>query len=431
MLTFVIARFEEDIDWVNQLPADARIFVYNKGPAIEPGVLRRNDVQVIALKDAGRQSGTYLQHMMTGFDAGTADDFTVFTGGDPFACAPHFLDLIEVSQRWRDVQPLALQRPSGTGIPPARLVEEDQRDWIDDLPVRPEHFSLGTWAPLAFDDDVARENGRAYRQKHLLAEGSNLARHFLEFVGLDELAAQAGAADIGVFSYGAIFAVRNRRITGFLQSGWRHLGKMEILARADPDCEGIYERLWLHLFGEPFITLSALSASTTVGSATGATTAGDTVASATAAPTASVPGPGKAQLRHAAYVAGSAGRIDEAISLLQTALGADPEDAEALSDLATLALGAGDQPAAMIFAEQALRIRPSHGAATYVRAMCALGQGDASTCLSLLETLQSGEPAVQLRAEAPELVTVVQQSIDRLRGLGRAARQQASAAATS
>lgn len=423
MLTFVIARFEEDIGWVNQLPADARIFVYNKGAAIEAGILRRNDVQVIALKDAGRQSGTYLQHMMTGFDAGAAEDFTVFTGGDPFACAPHFLDLIEVSQRWRDVQPLALQRPSGTGIPPARLAEEDQRDWIDDLPVRPEHFSLGTWAPLAFDDDVARENGRAYRQKHLLPEGSNLARHFLEFVGLDELAAQAGAADIGVFSYGAIFAVRNRRIAGFLQTGRRHLGKMEILARADPDCDGIYERLWLHLFGEPFITLSALSA--------GTTTASETAVRATAASAVPVPGRTNPQLRHAAYVAGSAGRIDEAISLLQTALGTDPEDADALSDLATLALGAGDQPAAMIFAEHALRIRPSHGAATYVRAMCALGQGDAPTCLSLLETLQSGEPALQLHAEAPELVAVVQQSIERLRGLGRAARQQASAAATS
>lgn len=413
MLTFVIARFEEDIGWVNQLHAEARIYLYNKGPAIEPGVLRRDDVQVVALKDAGRQSGTYLQHLMTRFDAGAADDFTVFTGGDPFACAPHFLDLVEVPQRWRDVQPLALQRPAGTGIPPARLAEEDQRDWIDDIPVRPERFSLGTWAPLAFDDAAAREIGNAYRQKHVLPEGSNLARHFLEFVGLDELAARAAAADIGVFSYGAIFAVRNHRIASFLQSGRRHLEKMEILARADLACGGIYEHLWLHLFGEPFIALSALSA--------GATTV-------TAAP---VPARSNPQLRHAAYVAGSAGRIDEAISLLQTALGADPGDADALSDLATLALGAGDQPAAMIFAEHALRIRPSHAAATYVRAMCALGQGDAPACLSLLETLQSGEPAMQLRAEAPELVAVVQQSIDRLRGLGRAARQQVSAAAAN
>lgn len=421
MLTFVIARFKEDIGWVNQLPADARIFLYNKGPEIEPGVLRRNDVKVIPLKNAGRESGTYLQHLMTNFDAdANAGDFTVFTQGDPFEHAPYFLDLIQVPHLWRDVQPLALHWLAEKKIPPTKLTEEDQRDWIEDIPVRTEHYSLTTWAPLAFFDEGAWGIGNFYRQKHLLPNGTNIAQHFFEFVGLDDLAVQATGADIGVFSYGAIFAVRNSRIANFMQTGRRHLEKMEMLARADMNYGYIYERLWLHLFGEPFVTLPALSAASTPAQAR----------PAAVQPRAPSPGLSNPQLRHAAYVAGAAGRIDEAVSLLQSALRANPQDADALSDLATLALGTGDQPSAMVFAEHALQIKPQHGPAIYTMAMCALGQGDAPACLSLLEALQSGEPAKSLQAEAPELVPVVQQSISQLRGLGRAARQAAPAAAT-
>lgn len=420
MLTFVIARFKEDIEWVNQLPPDAKIYLYNKGPDIEPGVLRRDDVKLITLKNSGRESGTYLQHLMHHFNA-QESEFTVFTQGDPFEHAPYFLDLIKVPHLWRDIQPLALQWLAEKKIPPAKLTEEDQRDWIEDMPVRAEHFSLTTWAPLSFFDEGAWGIGNFYRQKHLLPNGTNIAQHFFEFIGLDQLAEQATGADIGVFSYGAIFAVRNTRIADFLRFGQPHLEKMEMLARADMNYGYIYERIWLHLFGEPFITLPSLNAQQP-----------DARRAAVQPPIQARPasmGLSNAQLRQRAFAAAAAGKLDDALSLLQTALLTDPQDYEALSDLAALALGHGDQPSAQTFAQRALEIKPSHGPATYTMAMCVLGKGDALQALNLLESLQSGPAAASLQAEAPELAPVVTQTLMQLRGLGRAKAQHMQAAA--
>lgn len=420
MLTFVIARFKEDIEWVNQLPADAKIYLYNKGPEIEPHVLRRNDVKVITLKNSGRESGTYLQHLMHHYDPHESE-FTVFTQGDPFEHAPYFLDLIKVPHLWRDVQPLALQWLSEKKIPPSKLTEEDQRDWIEDIPVRAEHYSLTTWAPLSFFDEGAWGIGNFYRQKHLLPNGTNIAQHFFEFVGLDDLAVQAMGADIGVFSYGAIFAVRNTRITNFLRSGQRHLEKMEMLARADMNYGYIYERIWLHLFGEPFITLPALNAAPPEARR----------ASVQAPIQARVATHGltNAQLRQRAYAASAAGKLDDALSLLQTALLADPHDFDALSDLAALALIHGDRDSAATFANRALEVKQQHGPAIYTLAMCALGKGDAMMAVNLLESLQSGPAAVSLQSEAPELTPVVAQTLGQLRSLGRAALSESQAEA--
>jgi hypothetical protein len=73
-----------------------------------------------------------------------------------------------------------------------------------------------------------------------------------------ELAEQAMKADLGVFSYGGIFAVRNNNIASFLDTAKSCLNKMEELTRTGNNYGYIFERCWLHLFGEPFIDLNKI-----------------------------------------------------------------------------------------------------------------------------------------------------------------------------
>jgi hypothetical protein len=256
MLSIVVARYTEDLTWLDQLPADARVIVYNKGPEVASGTIREGIV-VRPLPNHGRESGTYLHHLRSHFHPADGE-FTVFTQADPFKHSPGFLQLMEQPQYWRDVQPLSVQWLEAMNIPPHDLVASDVRDWIGDIPLRTEHFSLHTWAPVAFFDQGAFRAGDEYRADHSLPSGITILEHFLELCGLDWLADEVHGGDVGLFAYGAIFAVRNSRIADFLEHAWPQLERMDLLTRAAPYYPYIFERCWLHMFGEPVIRFPEL-----------------------------------------------------------------------------------------------------------------------------------------------------------------------------
>ena len=409
MLKIVVARYTEDVAWLNQLSEQVRITVYNKGPEIPDGVLRQG-IKVVPLKNWGRESGTYLHHLRKHFDP-SADGFTVFTQGDPFEHSPGFLDLMRLSEYWRDIQPLSVQWVEARNIPPTKIVTEDLRDWIGDVPVRTEHFSLTTWAPLSFFDEGAWGIGNAYRQKHMLPSGSNVIEHFFEFCGLDWLAERARGADVGVFSYGAIFAVRNTLIADFLARAQPHLEKIELLSRADLNYGYIFERSWMHLFGEPFIRFPALR-SPAVDLALEAA-AGQQSAAARPAPAGQ--DSDVAAIRRAAYDAWGRGQSAEAQSMLNRALLLDPMNVDVLSDLAALAFQAGDATLAIPYARRALLVDIDHTPSQFTLAMCLSARSQVDEALVLFDYLSSGTGAATFRDENPELVTLVHQAQSRLR----------------
>jgi tetratricopeptide (TPR) repeat protein len=396
MLTFVVARFKEDVSWLNDLPLDARIYLYNKGPAIEPGVLSR-DVTLIELPNAGRESGSYIHHLMHNFDE-VEGEFTVFTQADPFEHAPHILDLVRVWQRWDDVQPLSLMWLADKKIPPSRLLERERGDWIDDLAVRREFFSLTTWAPVGFFDEGAWGIGNTYRQKHMLPNGTNIMAHFMEFCGLKELAAAAEPAEVGSFSYGAIFAVRNRRITEFLQQARPHLDKIELLTRADLNYGYIFERCWLHLFGAPFVYLSQRGGQAAAGPEPAGVSANE--------------------LRNKAFARMAEGCDDEAQALLKRALMMAPADAELMSDLAALALRRGDYAGGIAQARRALSTAPDNDAALFTLGVCQSASGDNGQAMRSLTQLTGGPRGRKFQAEQPELFELARQNLVALQRAG-------------
>ncbi|HEX4509589.1 MAG TPA: hypothetical protein VH328_05905, partial [Burkholderiaceae bacterium] len=128
----------------------------------------------------------------------------------------------------------------------------------DSIPVLVERFGLKTCAALDFIWEGSWWIGTAYRQKHALEAGTNILAHFLELCGLHSLSDQARAADVGLFAYGGILAVRHRRITEFLEQAKPHLAQIESLTHGDPLYGYMFEKCWMHMFGEPFVRLPPL-----------------------------------------------------------------------------------------------------------------------------------------------------------------------------
>lgn len=428
VLTVVVARYNEDVSWLNQLPADASVIVYNKGAEIPAGTLRA-DITVHALPNHGRESHTYLYHLRHHFDA-AASEFTVFTQGDPFEHSPGFLQLTRIAAYWRDVQPLSVQWVEAKNIPPRHLVGSDLRDWVSDIPIRAERFSLHTWAPVAFFDKGAWGIGNQYRIDHRLPSGFTILEHFLELCGLQALADEVKGADVGVFSYGAIFGVRNTRIEHFLRQARPHLEKMELLTRADPNYGYIFERCWLHLFGEPVLRFPALRSETldrlldsdSFRRAQAEQQAGEQAANAgdSTAPTVQ-PDAELAAMRRTAYDAWGRGKSVEAQALLSRALLADPLNHEVLSDLAAMAFQSGDPARAIPYARRALLVEPMHAPSLFTLAMCLARTGHGAEALEHFEQLAGGPTARAFREETPDLAALAEAEAARLRAAAQPA----------
>jgi hypothetical protein len=249
-IDLVIARYDEDLAWVRGVPDHVRVLVYNKGAEIDDvDLLRRIDV-LVRRENVGRETESYLAHVMSGESRDA--DWVVFAQGDPFPHSPDFLGLLENTGRWSDVQGLAVRWLERCGVPPRVIVDGDRRDWLDGLRVRHEVFSLSTWGAVAFHDSGAVGVSGSYLRHHGLPSGTNVAEHFLRLAGWDDLADEAGAADLGLFSYGAIFAVRGVRLGRIPPGGLERLLGLSV---SDPVHGYICERLWLHFFGKAFVTI--------------------------------------------------------------------------------------------------------------------------------------------------------------------------------
>lgn len=83
----VVAHYNESLDWLNEMHEahpNVEIFVYTKA-RIEMMPLSTSlppTVRIIKLPNVGRESHTYLHHIIENFDA--LADFTVFTQANPF-----------------------------------------------------------------------------------------------------------------------------------------------------------------------------------------------------------------------------------------------------------------------------------------------------------------------------------------------------------
>jgi hypothetical protein len=125
----VVSRYNENLDWLKKIKKskDLKITVYNKG---------KDDIDVpfIPLKNIGRESHTYLYHIINNYD--NLADQTIFCQGDPIFHSPNFLDLInKYRKKFEPVQPLTAWYSDKIyrllELPPKPIVEATKNLWID------------------------------------------------------------------------------------------------------------------------------------------------------------------------------------------------------------------------------------------------------------------------------------------------------------
>ena len=73
MVNIIVARYNENIDWVKKI--NHKVTIYNKG---ESDI----DIDSIKLKNIGREGETFLYHIVNNYN--NLDDVTVFLQGNPF-----------------------------------------------------------------------------------------------------------------------------------------------------------------------------------------------------------------------------------------------------------------------------------------------------------------------------------------------------------
>jgi hypothetical protein len=90
-MELVIARYNEDIDWINLISSDVSIKLYNKGDDISH--------ENIKLANIGRESHTYLTYLVENYDR-IPDDGVIFTQGRPFDHVPDFLTKLKIYEKY-------------------------------------------------------------------------------------------------------------------------------------------------------------------------------------------------------------------------------------------------------------------------------------------------------------------------------------------
>lgn len=88
-VSLVINRFNENVDWIQKYK-NLEIFIYNKGDTLH---LNSKNVTVIERENLGRESESYLFHIIENYD--NLSDLTIFTQAHPFDNIPSFYEIID------------------------------------------------------------------------------------------------------------------------------------------------------------------------------------------------------------------------------------------------------------------------------------------------------------------------------------------------
>jgi hypothetical protein len=100
MLSIVIARYRENLDWTKQLNSPRRLIVYNKG---DRDINLQENIIEINIDNVGREGHTYYKYICDNYDC--LDDYTCFLQGNPFDHSPHIIETLNNLQNNENPKP--------------------------------------------------------------------------------------------------------------------------------------------------------------------------------------------------------------------------------------------------------------------------------------------------------------------------------------
>lgn len=78
-LNIIIARYNEDIKWIEEISENHNVNVYNKGKPLD-----LDGCNMRQIDNLGREAETYVNFIVNNYEAIQPDSFYVFLQGDPF-----------------------------------------------------------------------------------------------------------------------------------------------------------------------------------------------------------------------------------------------------------------------------------------------------------------------------------------------------------
>jgi len=205
MTTLIIARYNEDIEWLVKYKK-YKIIIYNKGTPL----LNNHDFSIKKLPNLGRESHTWLTHIVNNYDK--LDEYNIFLQG-----------------RINDLNCMAFKNPD---------------DYLIGLKLHGFSVSrLGLLGPFHWSKNVGIEKNQKYKMQWDKGEilSSNLG--FRKF-------AKRIFPRIPLFvatSYGGCFGVSKELIRNYEISFYKNL--LEYVSKDSNPIEGHFlERLWCYMF---------------------------------------------------------------------------------------------------------------------------------------------------------------------------------------
>ena len=233
--TLVIARYREDLSWLDRVPGEYDIVVYNKSNKPCEGFNSCKRIKLKQLHNHGKEADTYCQYILEHYDK--LPRKIVFTQGDPFPHSPDFLKLLESHEGWSGFRSLTTRFVDI--IPPKDVFEKFSEDgtYVE----RMSCFSLGS---IRFHDQGVSHLSDAYLKAYQLPKGTNIMKHHFDAIGLPDVIDET--TEVISFNYSAIFATDARNILKHPLVVYENMIKR--LEHPDWFEPSISERVWLTLF---------------------------------------------------------------------------------------------------------------------------------------------------------------------------------------
>jgi hypothetical protein len=141
-LEIVVARYNEDLEWLKKIPKEYKITIYNKGLDDIKNI--PSNANIFKLPNIGRESHTYLYHMIENYDK--LADKTVFCQGDSIFHSPDFLKLLKSTKYFEPIQPMSAyywpdnEAPFYFSNPPKPVLEKTKNLSVNGCKVHVEYL---------------------------------------------------------------------------------------------------------------------------------------------------------------------------------------------------------------------------------------------------------------------------------------------------
>ena len=230
---FVIARYNENVQWTRYLPG--RVIIYNKGK--HDLFFPQENITIVPLENIGREGHTYLHHIITHYHQ--LADKTFFLQGHPFDHSEQLLELICMHAEYAPLQSLSGYYIKDK-IPSKEVFDRYKRSlggaYYAVYPIT-QDLSIVDY----FDAPLFTGTIYVYKMKHSCA---GIIPHFMERCKLN-----VPRRDVYSFIFAGLFAVNRDRILHHPVSQYETIKKELLRYNCHGGREGyVLERLWHTLF---------------------------------------------------------------------------------------------------------------------------------------------------------------------------------------